>query len=252
MKNTIKNIAKLFGLEITRSSPSVHRINSNHFIPVNKNDADWKLIKKGFSKSKNIWEDFNTNNRFYSLIQIVKYILNQKKIYNFAECGCWWGHSAYIISEMLYKHKYKGKFYIFDSFEGLSNFSKQDKYFYQKSDSDKEKMKKQFASNEKFVKDVVLKKYKFVNTYKGWIPSRFNEIKKKKFSLVHLDVDLFDPTFNSLKFFYPRLVNGGVIVCDDYNSSVFPGAKLAWDKFFVKKKYSFFMKNLLGSCFVIK
>ena len=252
MKNTIKNLFKLTGFEIIKSKPSVYRINSNHFLPIKKNDYDWKLIKKGFFKSKNIWKDFNTNNRFYSLIQMVKYILNKKKIHNFAECGCWLGHSSYIISELLYKKKYKGKFYIFDSFEGLSNFSKEDKYFYKKSKKSKNDMKKQFVSSEKFVKNNVLKKFKFVNTYKGWIPNRFGEVKNKKFSFVHIDVDLYKPTLDSLKFFYPKLVKGGIILCDDYNSSVFPGAKQAWDSFFYKKKYSFFYKNLLGGCFIIK
>ena len=252
MKEKIKNLIKLSGFEIIRSKPWVHRVNSNHFIPIKKNDYDWRLIKKGFLKSKNIWKDFETDNRFYSLIQVVKHVLNEKKIYNFVECGCWLGHSSHIISELLYKKKFKKKFYIFDSFEGLSEFSKEDKYYYNKSKKSKENIKKQFVSNEEFVKNNVLKKFKFVNTYKGWIPDRFGEIKNKKFSFVHIDVDLYKPTLDSLKFFYPKLVKGGIILCDDYNSSAFPGAKLAWDNFFSKKKYSFFYKSLLGGCFIIK
>ena len=53
----------------------------------------------------------------------------------------------------------------------------------------------------------------------------FWEIKDEKFSFIHIDVDLFEPTFESLKFFYPRLKKGGIIVCDDYNFTDFPGQK---------------------------
>ena len=48
---------------------------------------------------------------------------------------------------------------------------------------------------------------------------------------VHLDVDLYAPTLASLEYFVPRLVDGGVIICDDYGAPLFPGAHRAWDRF---------------------
>ncbi|HSD42676.1 MAG TPA: TylF/MycF/NovP-related O-methyltransferase [Burkholderiales bacterium] len=47
---------------------------------------------------------------------------------------------------------------------------------------------------------------------------------------MHLDVDLYAPTRACLEYFLPRLVSGGVVVCDDYGSSAFPGAARAWDE----------------------
>ena len=44
---------------------------------------------------------------------------------------------------------------------------------------------------------------------------KFYKVKNKKFSLIHIDVDLYKPTFDSLSFFYPKLCKGGVILCDD-------------------------------------
>jgi hypothetical protein len=44
---------------------------------------------------------------------------------------------------------------------------------------------------------------------------------------VHIDVDLYQPTRDSLAFFYPRLVKGGVIVMDDYGFKTCPGATRA-------------------------
>jgi hypothetical protein len=65
-------------------------------------------------------------------------------------------------------------------------------------------------------------------------------------------VDLYQPTYDSLDFFFPRLVKGGVIVCDDYNFSNFPGAKLAWDEYFKDKDIAFSYEVPLGSKFLIK
>lgn len=58
----------------------------------------------------------------------------------------------------------------------------------------------------------------------------------KWFSFVHLDVDQYDSTLQCLKFFYPKMVQGGVIVSDDYNWSQCPGVKKAFDEFFRDKK----------------
>ena len=176
----------------------------------------------------------------------------KKKVYDFVECGCWKGHSSYIISKLIKAKKKKINFHIFDSFEGLSDSTKEDERYHLINKTKKDKIKRYFQSNEQFVRNYVLKKFKFVSTYKGWIPKKFDKVKNKKFSLIHIDVDLFKPTYDSLRFFYPKLCKGGVILCDDYNVTGFPGAKNAWDKFFKNKKYSFFFKNPLGGCFIIK
>ncbi len=53
----------------------------------------------------------------------------------------------------------------------------------------------------------------------------------KTFSFVHLDGDLYQTTADGLAWFGPRMVNGGIIVCDDYGAEPCPGVKLAVDEF---------------------
>jgi len=77
-----------------------------------------------------------------------------------------------------------------------------------------------------------------VRLYPGWIPHEFDAVADGNFALLHIDVDLYDPTFASLDFFYSRMNPGGVIVCDDYGSSACPGAKRAMDDFFSDKPES--------------
>lgn len=236
-----------------RSNKDVVKIFPRDFLPIFVKDETIRLYFEGIRKSKNLkTHNFPKLMRFYSLIQMVNYVLAKKRVYDFVECGCWKGHSSYIISKLIKSNKKKINFHIFDSFEGLSHSTKEDERYHLLKKTKKDKIEKYFQSNEKFVKDNVLKKFKFVSIYKGWIPKKFYKVKNKKFSLIHIDVDLYKPTFDSLSFFYPKLCKGGVILCDDYNVTGFPGAKNAWDKFFKGKKYSFFFKNPLGGCFIIK
>ena len=117
---------------------------------------------------------------------------------------------------------------------------------------DLDKIRSQFSSDEDFVKNKVLKGFNFVEIYKGWIPQKFKLVENCKFSFVHIDVDLYEPTLKSLEFFYPRLTEGGIIVCDDYNSKYFDGSKKAWDEYFNKNKSKMNFSPSLSSCFVIK
>jgi hypothetical protein len=69
----------------------------------------------------------------------------------------------------------------------------------------------------------------------GWIPERFTDVAERRFCFLHLDVDLLQPTHDALEFFYPRMVPGGVILCDDYGFETCPGARLAVDGFFASR-----------------
>ena len=111
--------------------------------------------------------------------------------------------------------------------------------------------KKMFFSLEQDVKKV-LENFDFVKLYKGWIPERFNEISGQKFSFVHIDVDLYQPTRDSLEFFFPRLVEGGMIVVDDYGMTQFPGCKKAVDEFLNQNECALFYEMPVGGCFILK
>ena len=54
-----------------------------------------------------------------------------------------------------------------------------------------------------------------------------------KLSLLHIDVDLFEPTKACLECFYTHAVRGGIVILDDYGA--FPGANKAIDEFFHDK-----------------
>ena len=213
-----------------------------------------KLYYEGLKRANVEWTDnFSKQCRFYSLQQIVEYVMGKELDGEFAECGCWKGHSAFIISKILSENNYKNLFHIFDSFSGgLSDKMSEDKNArYQLSEEQIESEAKIFASTEDEVRNT-LSEFAFVKLYKGWIPERFNEVQSRKFSFVHIDVDLYQPTLKSLEFFYPRLLTGGCIVIDDYGLTQFPGCKKAVDIFLSKNRHEMFYEIPVGGCFIIK
>lgn len=54
-----------------------------------------------------------------------------------------------------------------------------------------------------------------------------------KISLLHIDLDIYEPTDLALKLLFDRVVKGGIIIFDDYGD--FAGANKAIDDFFMHK-----------------
>lgn len=58
---------------------------------------------------------------------------------------------------------------------------------------------------------------------------------ERQYSFVHLDCDIHDSYQQTLQYFYPRLVEGGVILIDEYDDPPWPGCNLAVDFFLADK-----------------
>ncbi len=63
----------------------------------------------------------------------------------------------------------------------------------------------------------------------GLFAAASDHVRDRRFSFVHLDVDLKSSTRDCLDFFYPRMVPGGVILTHDY--SVLDGVREAFTEF---------------------
>jgi hypothetical protein len=83
------------------------------------------------------------------------------------------------------------------------------------------------------------------------IPNYVDQHPELKISLLHLDVDIYEPSKCVLEYLFPKLARGGILILDDYG--IFPGATKAVDDYFVgrpelvaKLPYSY------APCFIIK
>jgi len=63
----------------------------------------------------------------------------------------------------------------------------------------------------------------------GFFQHTLPSLEHTTFSLVHIDVDLYDSVLECLRFTYPRLAAGGALVLDDLGSPTCLGAKAAAD-----------------------
>jgi O-methyltransferase len=146
-----------------------------------------------------------------------------------AECGVREGKSALFMLEALNAPR---DFFLFDSFEGLSDpVAGKDTL---QSAIDAASGKRIFAGDIDKVRQTFAVRPN-VHVMAGWIPERFAEVAERQFALVHIDVDLYEPTLASISFFYPRLERHGILICDDYGSGAYPGARRAMDEFFAEK-----------------
>lgn len=165
------------------------------------------------------------------LFNCIRDVLDRKISGQFAECGCFRGQASHMLASMIQQNGKKNKkLHLFDSFEGLSDFLPADNKGHSRSDEQIGKMKKHFSIDENTVRKN-LNEFDFIEYHKGWIPDRFSDVVDQTFCLVHVDVDLYQPTLHSIEFFYPRMVTGGWILIDDYNAKSYPGANKAVDDF---------------------
>ena len=61
------------------------------------------------------------------------------------------------------------------------------------------------------------------------------KIRKGRFCLVNMDVDIYEPTMIILEGCWDRVVSGGVLILDEYATSKWPGETRAWDDFAKKR-----------------
>jgi Macrocin-O-methyltransferase (TylF) len=145
-----------------------------------------------------------------------------------AECGTYRGASAFFLARHIQQATLNKKLLLFDSFQGLSKPEAVDATYWKDGD---------LAShwNDIWSTLAPLGSCPFVEVFKGWIPERFAEVSDRSFSFVHIDVDLYRPTLDSIAFFYPRMSPRGMILLDDYGFASCPGVTQAVDEFMADK-----------------
>ncbi len=84
-----------------------------------------------------------------------------------------------------------------------------------------------------------------IDTIPQFVASKGNGL---KIALLNLDLDLYEPTKVALEYLTPHMVEGGVIILDEYAVDTFGGESKAVDEYFQKKfgKKRRLLENFLG------
>lgn len=162
--------------------------------------------------------------RFYFLTMSIDQLFKEHIPGDFAELGVYKGATASVLAIMA--RRSGRNVYLLDTFEGFSQ---------------RDLVGVDAAKNLEFgdtsiegVRAVVGNDS--VHFIKGYFPESAENIPNDtKFSLVHIDCDLYAPVKSGLEYFWPRLSPGGFMIIHDYSSFYWDGAEKAVDEFFSNK-----------------
>lgn len=197
-------------------------------------------------------DNLSKQTRYFLLYQAARQACRKTPELDVVECGCLHGHSTYLIARLLQENGFTGQMHVFDSFEGLSAFTAPDEGDFYQTDEQKAAIRQHFKADREQV-TALLAPFGFVRFYPGWIPDRFDEVKERRLGFLSVDVDLYEPTRDSLRFFFPRLVEGGMVYLDDYGLyRTFPGARKAVDEYLAGVPHRHLLRMPFGSALIIK
>ena len=238
-----RSIAKKFGYKLVQKENE----NLNFQFP-EYTDDELRLIEISKKNTMTSYQKLNF------LLRSIEHVYNNKIDGDFVECGVWKGGNIILFKNMMNKLNMQNKkIYAFDTYEGMTKPSDIDVDLRFKQEKAKdvmdispkdynihnihsyypiEKVKKNIIDNckdlenIKFIKGDVLKTLLISDN----IP--------EKISILRLDTDWYESTKIELEILFPKLVNNGILIIDDYGD--YKGCKKAVDEYFRDKKFNIF------------
>jgi O-methyltransferase len=140
---------------------------------------------------------------------------------NVAELGVFQGDFAKYMN-VLFKDRV---LYLFDTFEGFDARDVKTEVGKDLSDGQED-----FSRTSV---ELVMKKMRHPHNCivkRGFFPETAQGL-DDTFSFVSVDADLYQPIYEGLRYFYPRLSTRGFMLIHDFNNRLYPGARKAVDDF---------------------
>lgn len=166
--------------------------------------------------------------------QCAKHCIDNGITGSFIECGVAAGNNLAAMAKAG-RHAYG-----FDSFEGIPWAGPNDKEQPGVGPIDESKRGILESSGvtvhtiENVIKDMEKWNIKNYSLIKGWF--QYTVMRwVGEIAVLRLDGDLYDSTMIPLKYLYPHVVDGGILIVDDWNLE---GCRMAFDDFFAHSKYS--------------
>jgi hypothetical protein len=207
-------------------------------------DADL-VMKEDFEDLYQACKNYTmtSKERAYALYKGVEYVVRSGISGDIVECGVWKGGSSMLIARALMKFgDRKRKLFLYDTYAGMPEPSKEDltvakksvmqvwqkgkkKGYNEMSYASLDEVKANMHSTGYPMKNIIFVKGKVEDTIPGKMPGQI--------SLLRLDTDWYESTKHELVHLYPLLSQNGVLLIDDYGC--YAGARKAVDAYFRKK-----------------
>lgn len=167
------------------------------------------------------------------ILREFKKVLDKNVEGDVVEFGCYLGTTSVFLADLLKKSNQNKKFYVYDSFEGLPEKTKEDASALGNSF----KVGELLASKKQFIKNIKRANVPIPIIKKAWFNELSYEDVPDKISFAFLDGDYYSSIHDSLRLIEKKLVSRSVVIIDDYGNSALPGAKRATDKWLLKNPF---------------
>jgi hypothetical protein len=151
---------------------------------------------------------------------------------DFVECGVNAGFMSSSIMHALNWDSLNKTFYLLDTFSGLSadQVSKQELEDGILEENIRLIANKFYVTSSAQVREN-FSEWKNVNIIEGSIPETLNEINSSQISFLHIDLNCAPPEVAAIRYLWPKLVPGAVVLLDDYAYKGYHHQKIAMDSF---------------------
>lgn len=151
---------------------------------------------------------------------------------DFVECGVNWGFLSSAIMHYLDWDRHGKTFYLFDTFAGLDPKIVSET---ERRQGAMEQSRRHLASGH-YAADVDAVRANFsqwrnVRVVQGSVPDILAQSDISEVAYVHLDMNCALPTVGAAEFFWPRMVQGAMMLMDDYAYRGYETQKSAMDEF---------------------
>ncbi|RYZ27744.1 MAG: macrocin O-methyltransferase [Chitinophagaceae bacterium] len=240
MTNFVKLLLNKFGVDLVRLNKP------------KKWPADFEAVHKETIDTVRPFT-MTSEERIYGLIEAVNYLEKNKIDGDVVECGVWKGGSMLATAKILTQHKSQNRqLYLYDTFEGMPPPTKEDVSYADlaaekllKANPDKNKnLVWAYSALDEVKQTMSLSTYPPENIHyiKGKVEETIPQQVPEKIALLRLDTDWYESTRHELIHLYPRLVQGGVLIIDDYG--FWKGARKAVDEYFAENNIPILLNRM--------
>jgi O-methyltransferase len=189
--------------------------------------------------------------RLAALVGAVGYLTENGFAGDIAECGVWRGGSMMAIASTLLALGDRTRtLYLYDTFEGMSPPTEQDKNLAGVSTHEQLEQHPKgtgvwcYASLDDVRRNVLSTGYpdSKIQFIKGKVEGTIPEILPNPLALLRLDTDWYESTKHELTHLYPLLCPNGILIIDDYGH--WQGARQAVDEYFREHSEKVFLHRI--------
>lgn len=231
MKQIIRRAVRAFGFEVHRSDRTPFR-EANPDVT----DLEW-----------GIWEatkpySMASETRAIALIRAVEHIVKCQIEGDFVECGVWRGGSSMTMALSLLEFGDRSRdLFLYDTFEGMTQPTHHDVDYAGTSAESQlqttipvvlEANVWASAPLDEVARNLASTGYPIekIHFIPGAVEETIPGVAPEKIAILRLDTDWYESTLHELRYLFPKVVPGGIVIIDDYGH--WKGAREAVDEYF--------------------